>query len=233
MAFTACILTTLLLLVSSVKASIDNTPTASAVCTPTGFSPTFGYAHEAGKTIGFEVHIGEVGVASGAPCNAELATVTGAATTIDKAQLNSGNEIPYLDSSQAVNCNGVFQHNGAHVEYFTRIDIVVTETLNDIKRQKRFPLTLTCKVVRDVPANTLDSNFQVPAAIGNPESGLTAIDETFLFPIDFKFYTDNARGTAQTGTFSAEQVRTSLIYFYMNLLLFSSYLIIRWYSPSE
>jgi hypothetical protein len=208
MAFTACILTTLLLLVSSVKASIDNTPTASAVCTPTGFSPTFGYAHEAGKTIGFEVHIGDVGVATGAPCNAELATVTGAATTIGVAQLNSGNEIPYLDSSQVAVCNGGFAHSGNYVQYLTSVDIVVTETIGDIKRQKRFPMTLKCKVERDVAAQTLDSNFQVPAAIGNAETALTAIDETFLFPIDFKFYTDSGRGTAQTGTFNAEQGST-------------------------
>ena len=73
-------------------------------------------------------------------------------------QFNSGSVIPYVTSGiSTASCRGTFSNSADtnHVEYYVNIDSVVTETFqSQIKRQERLPLTLWCKVVRDVNSNT-------------------------------------------------------------------------------
>jgi len=201
-------LTALLLAVTTVKATIDGTPSATLACTPTGFSPTFTFSEEVGETIGFEVHIGTVSVASGAPCNAEITSVdsttpgTAGADTITIAQLNSGTEIPYLDATPAPSCQGTFDNaaDGNTIDYKTNVDIVVTETIRStIKRQKRFNFELKCHLTRDVNQNTATQNWQVDATLTETAGGVDKAT-AFTFPVDFDFYTDNGRGTVQSSS---------------------------------
>ena len=222
--YSTALVVAMLLAATTVKATIDTAPTGTVQCTQSGFSPTFGKAFESGKAIGYEIFIGGVATtttSSGTPCYFSVASITDATTgvSVDVTDLNSGNEIAYMDGANPA-CGGTLANSGdgSTIDYKVDVDIVVTEThRSTIQRQLRYPFELKCSVTRDVNENTGTESWTVSTNLVDT-AGVSDQATAFTFPIDFNFYTTDARTAVQSSNpFEITQVRENKLLKDLNL----------------
>lgn len=197
-------------MVSIVSADISSPPTAAVACTATGFSPTFSKTFEATKTIGYEVHLGDVTntpADAGQPCNAKVDEVTAnSGLSISATELN-GKEIPYKDGSNVVSCHGTLANTDdtTKIVYSTNVDVIVTQSFRTlIKRQYKYQYILKCSLTREADPLTGGQKWTISSTI-DPTGETDVQDTAFTFPVAMDFYTDANRGTVKENTFSIKQ----------------------------
>lgn len=196
-----------------VRAAIPNDiVTASVECTEHGFKPAFDFNYQQGKTLEWSIYIGDYNkdLPFENPCRyqeAEHTAESDTTKTVDVADLNEGNVIPY-EGDSGIACNGAFENSEDKntIDYKADVNIVVTETLRgSIQRQKRFPFKLECSLTRDQNKLRSSASWTIKSAL-TPTDTVGDATDTFELAIDFDFYTDNSRTTPHTKTFSVTMV---------------------------
>lgn len=200
------------LVLSRVQGEISSPPTATVECSPTGFAPNFTKSFEKNKTIAMEVYIGGWKSATPPrPCYKELSIVEGDENMVSSdLNADSASEIPFLLSGGAVGkdeiCGALFTNDSTHIDYTNKVDIVITETIGNIKRAYRYEFSLGCKLTREAATLSSSSNWTIKAEMDRTGDVFDQ-SNNFTFPTSLDIYLDSARTyeSKQNTTFSVKQ----------------------------